>query len=68
MTKFFKIKKKTSFGVIFAQREFFLKTLAMYNCRHLNVKDTEQIGRQIKNYFITIIMQKPSNQSAPLVK
>ena len=68
MTKFFKIKKKTSFGVIFAQREFFLKTLAMYNYRHLNVKDTEQTGRQIKNYFITIIMQKPPNQSAPLAK
>ena len=31
MTKFFKIKKKPYFGVTFAQREFFQKTLAVYN-------------------------------------
>ena len=28
----FKIKKKRYFGVIFPQREFFLKTLAKHNC------------------------------------
>ena len=33
MTKIFKTKKKPYFGVIFAQREFFLKTMATYNCR-----------------------------------
>ena len=33
MTKFFKIKKKHYFRVMFAQRELFLKPLAMYNCR-----------------------------------
>ena len=32
MTKFFRIKKKPYFGVIFAQREFFPKTPAMHNC------------------------------------
>ena len=32
MTNFFKIKKKPCFGVIFIQREFFLKTLATCNC------------------------------------
>ena len=31
MTNFFKIKQKSYFGVIIAQREFFLKTLAKYN-------------------------------------
>ena len=37
-------EKKTYFGVTFAQREFFLKSRAMYNCRGppaLTVKDTE---------------------------
>ena len=33
MAEFFKIKNKAYFGVTFAQREFFLKTPAMYNCR-----------------------------------
>ena len=33
MAKSFKIKKKPYSGVTFAQREFFLKTLTMYNCR-----------------------------------
>ena len=32
MTKFFRITEKPYFGVIFAQRKFFLKTLAKYNC------------------------------------
>ena len=45
MRTFFKIKKKTYFGVIFALREFFLETLAKYNYsgppHHLNIKDTE---------------------------
>ena len=35
MTMFFKIKKKPYSGVTFAQREFLLKTPAMYNCRGL---------------------------------
>ena len=33
MTKFFKMKKKAYFGFIVTQREFFQKTLAMYNSR-----------------------------------
>ena len=43
MTKFFILKKKPYFGVIFP-KEVFLKTLAKYNYigpHHLNVKDTE---------------------------
>ena len=32
MTKFFKTKKRTYFGVIFVQREFFLKAVTKYNC------------------------------------
>ena len=35
MAKFFKLKKKPCFVVTFAQQEFFLKTLAIYNCRGL---------------------------------
>ena len=33
MAKFFETKKKPYFTVTFAQREFFLKTQAMYNYR-----------------------------------
>ena len=55
MTNFFKIKRKTYFGVIFAQREFFLKTL-------------EYIDHQSRHYSITINMQKSFNQSAQFIK
>ena len=68
--KFFNIKKNY-FRIIFAQRDFFLKTLTMYNCGGplaFNVKDTEQIGRQNKNYSITISTQKTFNHSAQFAK
>ena len=71
MTKFIKIKKKTYFGVIFSQTEFFLKTLAKYNYsgpQHLDIKDPEWTGHQTKNYSITISMLKSFNQSAQFIK
>ena len=69
--KFLQNKEKTLLLVIFAQREFFLKTLAKHSwlnavqlsLQHLYVKDIESIGRQTKNYSITISMQKSINQS-----
>ena len=36
--------------------------------QHLNVKDKELIGRQTKNYSISINMQKSFNQSAQFIK
>ena len=42
MTKFLKLTKKNYFVVIIAQREFFLKTLAKYNC-----------SGPVEYYFIT---------------
>ena len=62
---FFKIKEKPYFGVIFAQRKFFLKTLAKYNykgpppfrCQRYKL---DWAGNQTKNYSITISMQKHS--------
>ena len=36
--------------------------------KHLNVKDTEYIDHQSKNYSITINMQEPFNQSAQFIK
>ena len=47
--------KKTYFGVIFAQRKFFLKTQTKYNysgsSQHLNFKATEKIGYKTKNDY-----------------
>ena len=50
MIKFFKIKKKKFGGVIFAQTEFFLKTLCLTVevLQHVNVKDAEYTGCRTK--------------------
>ena len=65
MTKLFKIKKKkTYFGVTFAQRDFFpIKTLAVYNCR-----GPTEFECQTKHFCITINIQKPFNQSPQFIK
>ena len=70
MTKFFKIKKINFWGVIFAQTEFFLKTLCLTVevPQHVNVKDAEYTGCRTKNYSITINMQKLFNQSAQFIE
>ena len=53
--------------VIFAQREFFLKTLAKYNCNGPPAF-TCQRYRVVEYYSITISMQKSLNQSAQFIK
>ena len=42
--KFFKIKEKLYFDIIFAQRKFFLKTLAKYNCSGPAPKIQSRLG------------------------
>ena len=52
-----------NFGVIFAQRKFFLKILAKYNCSgpppfRCQKYKVDWAGHETKNYSITISMQK----------
>ena len=73
MTKFFKMKGKPYFGVIFVQRKFFLKTLAKYNCSgpppfRCQRYKVDWAGYQTQNYSITISMQKSFSQYAQLIK
>ena len=71
--KFFKIKEIPYFGVILAQRKFFLKTLGKYNCsgpppfRYQRNK-VDWAGHQTKIYSITISMQKSFSQYAQFIK
>ena len=71
MTKFFKIKEKPYICFIFNHILWFfpkenfslkiqLSTTAVVP-QHFNVKDTEQIDCETKNYSITINMQKSLN-------
>ena len=66
MTKFFNLTKKNYFVVIFALREFFLKTLAKYNCSGPSAFTYQRY--RVEYYFITISMQKSFNQSAQFIK
>ena len=78
MTEFFKINEKTYFAVVF---EYILSFLPKENFSYkiqlstisvvlqdLNIKDTEKIGYKIKNYSITIIIQKTFFQCAQFIK
>ena len=60
-------QKTLSFVVILAQREFFVKTLAKYNCSGPPAFKC-QIQSRAKYYSITISMQKSLNQSAQFIK
>ena len=78
MTKFFKIKEKSHFAVIiehillFLPKGNFSKKIQLSTIaavpQHSNVRDTEWIGCQTKNYSITISMQKSFNHSAQFIK
>ena len=78
MTKFYKIKKKSYFCVIFDQILYFLpkgnfglENPAKYNCSDPPVFKCQRYRvnwRQTKNYSITISTKKPFNQSTQFPK
>ena len=66
MTKFSKLTIKPCFVVIFAQREFFLKTLAKSTCSGPPAFRCQRY--RVEYYSITISMQKSFNQSVRFIK
>ena len=68
MTKFLKLMKKRYFAVIFAQRDFFLKTLTKCNCSGPPRIPMSKIQSRVEQYSITISMQKSFNQSLQFIK
>ena len=68
--KIFQINKKkpckNDHKVNFAQREFFLKTLAKYNCNGPSAFRCQRC--RVEYYSVTISMQKSFNQSVQFIK